>query len=158
MHTLDFACSRLRNMSEQLSKSDIFFILETGHQIYSEEKKTSTLRQLGINRFSRLRINYTRLKVKLMNGNIVYTTLKGKPKISQANLKKLLKEEFQEEIKGNFSILMNGEFVSEQMEVPSHADLEIIPVKQEGHFTIKMEILGKETIIEIKINPKMQLK
>ena len=93
-----------------------------------------------------------------MNGKVVYTTLKGKPKISQANLKKLLKEEFQEEIKGHFSIMMNGEFVSEQMEVPSHADLEIIPVKQEGHFTIKMEILGKETIIEIKINPNMQLK
>ena len=68
-----------------------------------------------------------------------------------------IKEEFQEEIKGHFSIMMNGKFVSEQMEVPSHADLEIIPVKQEGHFTIKMEILGKETIIEIKINPKMQL-
>ena len=40
MHTLDFACFRLRNLSEQLSKSDIFFILETGHQIYSEENKT----------------------------------------------------------------------------------------------------------------------
>ena len=40
MHTLDFACFRLRNISEQLSKSDIFFILETGHQIYSEENKT----------------------------------------------------------------------------------------------------------------------
>ena len=54
--------------------------------------------------------------------------------------------------------MMNGKFVSEQMEVPSHADLEIIPVKQEGHFTIKMEILGKETIIEIKINPNIELK
>ena len=39
-HTLDFACFMLRNISEQLSKSDIFFILETGHQIYSEENKT----------------------------------------------------------------------------------------------------------------------
>ena len=58
-----------------------------------------------------------------------------------------------EEIKGHFSIMMNGEFVSEQMEVPSHADLEIIPVKQEGHFTIKMEIHEKETPIKIKIEP-----
>ena len=54
--------------------------------------------------------------------------------------------------------MMNGEFVSESMHVPSHADLEIIPVRQEGYFTIKMESFGKEMTIKIKMKPNMQLK
>jgi len=54
--------------------------------------------------------------------------------------------------------MMNGEFVSESMHVPSHADLEIIPVRQEGYFTIKMESFGNEIMIKIKINPNMELK
>ena len=106
--------------SNQRMYGDLFIILEDGSRHYSNELsfKKKKLFEAGINRFSNLRFKFEMLTIIFSDGSQGYTSLKGLDSLEQPEFKIVLKTRFPDKLQEHFSIKVDGEFVSAEMEVP----------------------------------------
>lgn len=135
----------------------MYIVLEDGARHYSNELnfKKKKLFEMGLNRFSNIRFKFEMLTIRFSDGSEGYTSLKGLDSLEQLDFKIVLKTRFSGRVEEHFSIKVNGEFISVDMDVPSSGVVEVIDLVCHGSIKVRCNIQGAQFEFDLNIDPDM---
>lgn len=130
------------NKKNLYQTADLIIRLPTGREIYAGDKtfQNETLRDLGINRFSQLKFYYKYITVYFFDvKEPKYISLKGQDKMTQPEFKEALRAAFPE-LPEKFSLLCEGELVTQHKMVYNNSKVKIVDLVAIGEITVNTYI------------------